>query len=240
LLRPAIPKTYGRENRRLRNVGRSLSELRDSHALLQTLDDLAEAGEERKPGESRQHAFADARRFLESRGLQIAHTMREGGIEDSISCLRQALDRIGKLSYAKVNAQGISKSIYKTVKRGRKAFSVAENDRDSEQFHEWRKRAKDLRYQLSLLSELRPELELYANLAKELEQRLGDDHNLAVLLALLSGTQTSDGAEFQSLQKKIASRQSALRDQAREIGHTLYGEKPKVWKHRVSASAMEA
>src|SRR4051812_6393354 len=40
LVRFAIPETYARENRRLRDVGRSLSALRDSHALVETLQDL--------------------------------------------------------------------------------------------------------------------------------------------------------------------------------------------------------
>lgn len=239
LIKPAIPNTYASENRRLRDVGRSLSELRDSHALLQTLMELEEEAKERQSEESGQRAFADAHTFLENRGQQIAQTMGEGGIDDSISRLRQALSRIEKLRYVKVNPRGISKSIYRTVKRGRKAFAAAENDGDSEQFHQWRKRAKDLRYQLSLLSDLRPELRVYAESAKELEQRLGDDHNLAVLSALLSGTQTSGGDELESLRKEIARRQSVLRDQAMEIGKNLYGEKRKFWKHRVAAASME-
>ncbi len=192
LIKPAIPNAYARENRRLRDVGRSLSELRDSHALIQTLDDLEE---DRKNGQSkgsRRHAFADARTFLERRGQQIEKKMEQGGMEESVGRLKEALSDLEKLTYAKVNAERISKSIYKTVKRGMEAFAEAENDEEPEKFHEWRKRAKDLRYQLSLLSDLRPDLQPYSKLAKELEQRLGDDHNLAVLNDLLTKAPRSD------------------------------------------------
>ncbi len=236
LIRPAIPHTYARENRRLRDIGRSLSELRDSHALIQTLGDLEKLRGGKEP---RRHAFADARTFLESRGQQIERTMEEGGMDQSISRLKEALKDIQKLTYAKVNPETISKSIYKTVKRGMKAFAAAENDRKSEKFHDWRKRAKDLRYQLSLFSDLRPDLQDYSKSAKELEQLLGDDHNLAVLSALLGEAQASDGHEFPSLQKQISGRQSALREQAKDIGEKLYGEKRKVWKRRIAVTVLE-
>lgn len=236
LIRPAIPNTYARENRRLRNVGRSLSELRDSHALIQTLNDLEKVGQAKR---SRRHAFAVAHTFLESRGQQVEKAMEEGGMDQSVSRLKEALKDIEKLTYVKVNPETISKSIYKTVKRGMKAFAAAENDGDSENFHDWRKRAKDLRYQLSLLSDVRPDLQGYSKSAKKLEQFLGDDHNLAVLSALLGEAQASDGHEFQSLQKQISGRQSALREQARDIGEKLYGEKRKTWKQRIAATVLE-
>ncbi len=147
---------------------------------------------------------------------------------------------LDKLTYAKVDAPGLTKSLYKSVKRGMDAFAAAEDDPEPEKFHEWRKRAKDLRYQLSLLSELRPDLQEYSKSAKELEQLLGDDHNLAVLVDLLREAQTSGGEELRSLHEQISGRQSALRGKARKLGKQLYGEKRKVWKHRLSATNLEA
>lgn len=240
LVKFAIPKTYTRENSRLRDVGRSLSELRDSHALLQTFDELKEHETREHENESRQRAFEDAHTFLESRGEQIAQGMEQGGMEQSIAGLKNALTHLGKLTYAKVDAHGITKSLYKSVKRGMKTFAAAKDDPEPEKFHEWRKRAKDLRYQLSLLSDLRPDLQGYSRSAKELEQLLGDDHNLAVLAQLLGGSHTSGGEDLRALQEKISGRQSALRGKARKLGKQLYGEKRKIWKRRLAATNMDA
>jgi CHAD domain-containing protein len=239
LVKFAIPKTYARENRRLRDVGRSLSELRDAHALAQTLEDLERSRNGGQADESRR-AFASARTLLESRGERITKSMEQGGKEQSIAQLQEALTRIARLTYAKADARGIAKSIRRSVNRGTKTFAKAKDDPEPERFHEWRKRAKDLRYQISLLSELRPDLQQYSRAAKELEQLLGEDHNLAVLKYLLNEAQMSEGEELRPLRKKISGRQSALRDQAKEIGERLYGEKRQVWKDRLPATAIES
>ena len=239
LVKFAVPDAYPRENLRLRDIGRSLSALRDSHALIQTLDEMKKQGRTGNADGSRHRTFAKAHHLLESRENQITQAMAEGGMENSIAQLKAVLLDVKKLTYTKVDPQGISKSLYKSVKRGMKAFRAAEDYPEAEIFHEWRKRAKDLRYQLSLLSELEPDLKQYSKSAKELEQILGDDHNLAVLKDVLREQQASNNRELQSLDKEIADRQDALRDQARKIGKRLYGEKQKVWKHRLAASAME-
>ena len=102
LVRFAIPNTYARENQRLRDVGRSLSELRDAHALAQTLDDLERSRNGGQADESRR-AFASARTLLESRGERITKSMEQGGMEQSIAQLQEALTRVARVSYAKVD-----------------------------------------------------------------------------------------------------------------------------------------
>jgi CHAD domain-containing protein len=55
-----------------------------------------------------------------------------------------------------------------------------------ENLHEWRKRTKELRYQLELLSPLWPAaMKRRARRAKKLSDVLGDDHDLAVFRDLL-------------------------------------------------------
>ena len=67
------------------------------------------------------------------------------------------------------------------IKRGKKkAYARAYDDPTADNFHDFRKRAKDLRYQLGVLSNLWPDVFERFSSAKELEQTLGDDHNLAV------------------------------------------------------------
>jgi CHAD domain-containing protein len=237
LVKFAIPNAYTRENQQLRNVGRWLSDLRDAQALIQTLDEL----EEHRKGNtepSQQRTFTKAHEFLQRREKRIAKAMEKGGMENTVAQLRRASNRVAKLSYDQVDPKGISKSLRKSVNRGRKAFAAAEDDPAPEKFHEWRKRAKDLRFQLSLLANLRPDLQQYSKSAKELEQLLGDDHNLAVLEAVLKETHILRG-QLDPIQTAVGRRQNTLRDKAKKIGSDLYGEKRKVWKQRLSASAIE-
>ena len=239
LVKFAIPNVYARENGRLRDVGRSLSELRDSHALIQTLEAVGGAPKKRQATADGQRALREAHTFLESRGHQIAKAMDEGGMENAVAQLNQALVDVKKLSFAMVDSLGIQKSLYRSVKRGMKAFAAAQSDGEADKFHDWRKRAKDLRYQLSLFAELHPKLERHSKSAKKLEQLLGDDHNLAILKDLLIEV-GNPVADLHSLQKKICRRQSALRDKAKKFGRQLYGEKRKVWKDRLAAIAAES
>jgi CHAD domain-containing protein len=237
LVRFAIPRSYKHEDRRLRNVGRSLSELRDSHALIETLQHLNERqnGGDRHPSVSA--AFEGVGRYLARRGDEIATTMKNGGMDQLLKALNKSRKALEELNFAEVDGKGVSKSLFRSVKRGMEAFAEAERHGEAEKFHDWRKRAKDLRYQLSLLSELRPDLQSYAHAAKKLEQLLGDDHNLAVLMSLMGKAQLADAEGIRALQKDILRQQGQLRDQAQCIGQQIYGEKRKTWKHRLAPAS---
>ena len=79
---------------------------------------------------------------------------------------------------------------------------------------------KDLRYQLSLLTEIWPDvLKGYANSAKALEQFLGEDHNLAVLADILEPANRGD----RGFRTRIAKKQTELREKARQLGSRLLG-----------------
>ena len=63
---------------------------------------------------------------------------------------------------------------------------AANRDGSDESFHEWRKRTKDLRYGIELLARAWPEtMQPMAESAKHLTDLLGNDHDLAVLQAIV-------------------------------------------------------
>ncbi len=98
--------------------------------------------------------------------------------------------------------------------------------------HEWRKRAKDLWYQLRILREAWPgPLGATVGEAHELTDLLGDHHDLAVLAAdLRARTDLGDRAAFETA---IERRQGELLGAALEIGRRLYAEKPKAFGRRL-------
>jgi CHAD domain-containing protein len=102
----------------------------------------------------------------------------------------------------------------------------------AENAHEWRKRTKDLWYQLRMVEDAWPEL-LGATVgqAHELTDLLGGHHDLAVLAEdLRSRVDISDRDPFETA---IAERQEELLGGASGIGRRLYAEKPKAFRQRL-------
>ncbi len=107
-------------------------------------------------------------------------------------------------------------------------------DPDPELVHEWRKRAKDLWYQLRLIRRAWPELlEETVDRTHELADLLGDHHDLTVLAADLDARSTV-GSERQ-LAELIEQRQGELLDGALALGERIYAEKPKAFGRRMRA-----
>ena len=78
--------------------------------------------------------------------------------------------------------QALSDGLERTYRRGRRDFRAARSEPTVEALHEWRKRAKQLWYHHSLLRPLWPPvMQAVGDEAHELSDRLGDDHDLAML-----------------------------------------------------------
>ena len=239
LIRPAIGDTYSEENQRLQSVGRDLSELRDAQALIETLAELKEHHPHDKDGGKGTVAseFKGASDRLSERKDKIARALQASGkIQDAVGQLHATLSNVAELSLKRVNFSVVRGSLKKTVKRGSKAFSKAYSNPTPEHFHESRKRAKDLRYQLGLLTEMWPDvLKGYADSAEKLEAYLGDDHNLAVLDEVLHNGARSR-KKFRAIQKLTHKRQAKIRDKAEQLGKRVYSEPAKVWTRRLETS----
>jgi hypothetical protein len=121
-------------------------------------------------------------------------------------------------------------------RRGRRAARAACSDPTEERLHEWRKRAKDQWYHLTILVDVWPPLmEPLAGAAHDLSDRLGDDHDLALLLGFArSHADALDGAErVEDLAEAIAPRREELRSEAFALGARLYADKPGAYAARM-------
>ena len=99
-----------------------------------------------------------------------------------------------------------------------------------EALHEWRKRVKDLWHHHTLLCSLWPAVrEAAAGEAHALSDRLGDDHDLAMLAAWVEEN-ADPGAEFF---EAVAVRRSRLQAEAVALGARVYAEKPKAFTARL-------
>ena len=124
----------------------------------------------------------------------------------------------------------LSKSLARTVWRNRQACQIAYAESRAESFHEWRKRAKDLRYYLNLVSKAWPVvLDGCKAAAKDIEGRLGDDHDLAVMRDTILQEPDAFGNEedINAFLEIVDQHQKKLRSECRMLADRFYSEKSK-------------
>jgi CYTH domain-containing protein/CHAD domain-containing protein len=229
LLRAGIgEKAYRAENRRYRDAGRALSGSRDAEVKVETLTALEERFGLQLPSASawnwkrvleRERREA-ASEIVDSKAIDAAAAALEGGREAAAGW---SLDGSWKL-FGPGLAEG--------YKRGRKAMARVAADPDPELVHEWRKRSKDLWYDLRLVRRAWPQLlEPTVDGVHELSDLLGDHHDLTVLAAdLASRPRVGSKARMAAL---IEQRQAEILEQALGLGARLYAEKPPAFVKRI-------
>ncbi len=204
LLRPAIGKSsYKKENALCREAGRLLSPARDAQALAAAWRGL----HVRAPRISR--ALADEAREA-SESLDSVK---------SLTFLSMARSRAKKIAPSKSGWGGLKAGLRRSYADARRAWKRARRSGDDRDFHEWRKRVKDERYQLELLAGGSGALERLSDL-------LGDDHDLVVLRGKLG---PGDAAALRA----IGSKQARLRRKALALAEMVYAQSAAAYERRV-------
>jgi CHAD domain-containing protein len=229
LVRPAIGKdAFRSENSELRDVGQSLSGARDRHVLLETANKLDAAG-----------AFG-RKAIAESLRQAITGANGEGeplSLKAAADRLALAKKRLGALTVEGNGFAVVGEGLEHSYKRARHAFRDAYDNPSDEGFHEWRKGAQRHWRQMVLLSRAWPDcLEARAGEARELSQLLGDDHDLAVLVAFVhsesgGALRGETGALVETAARK---RQAELRATARPRGDRLFAQGAKQLSHDIA------
>ena len=232
LVRSETPRRVRRrENAALRDVGRSLSGVRDADVMLATLADL----EESFSGDLPPEVTGPLREQLEAhrRGLTVEAT------DTARPELTRIRDRIRTWTPRGDDFGVVCDGIERGYRRSRRALRTARREPTAENLHEWRKRAKDHWYNLSVLRDVWPPvIEPLADAAHDLSDRLGDDHDLAVLLdfARSHATGDPDGADrVAALAAVIDRRREELRAEAFALGERLHADRPRAFARRIES-----
>ena len=239
-LRAALRLTLGevgknrhtREDRRVREIGRLVSDLRDAQVRLQTLIQLRDEPAKRS-GEKRFLRIEELL-SLERESFSAAFG---GWQKQAIPKLEGVGARLSKWPVAGISWKQICGAVAKTYKRGQRGLAKAIKKPDPENFHSWRKHVKDLWYQLRILRPLnRLVLEQISDDAKILGELLGLEHDFAFLLARLEKERGDEAlrTELAQLQKLIQKRGRKLRRDALELGRRFYAEPSKAFAKRIS------
>lgn len=233
LVRPVFP-AYRCVNACYRDAAGELSFIRDAQAIIETFDDLVEsAGDTVDPG-----AFQSIRDELVSRRDE-SDAGREA-VESAIAGFRDMLvasrDDIDGWRLEADSGRAVCGGAKKTYKRARKAMLLAREQPTTAAFHEWRKRVKYHWYHAKLLQGCWPKLvKAWAREAKKLADRLGDEHDLAVLHERLidQPEKFGDRETLQVFSGLIERRRATLRAAAYRRGRFLHVDKPGAFERRI-------
>ncbi len=214
-----------REDGRLRDCGRALSGTRDADVMAATMEALAE----RYTGQMAAGTFTAVREQLAVRGDGV-----RAGLEPLVlgetETLRSVAERLVQWPVEDVTWKHLLSGVERSYARGRKAFARAGRNPTVDDLHDWRKRVKDLDFQQRLLHDAWPQvLSAHAREAHRLSELLGEDHDLAVLGALLEGEHGPAqrvAADTEPLLDVIARRRSDLQGRAQVLGRRVYGDPP--------------
>jgi CYTH domain-containing protein/CHAD domain-containing protein len=224
LVRPALGDTYTAVNAEVRDGARELSSLRDAHALLGTVEDLAAVLD----GNG-----TDELDIVQGR-LRVAATAATHGVEGQdprIAVARGRMETARTMAEtwsATIDADAMAGGVAKTADRGRTAWKSTRKDPTDDQVHEWRKRVKYLWYQARLLEPADPDgIGPLVEQLDDLSDLLGDEHDLTVLVEHLeasAGTAAMADVDVDRVVELARDRQSTLRAAALELGEQIYGD----------------
>ncbi len=232
LARGSLPADQRAEaNKKLRDVARTLSGLRDADVMLQTVEHLADRFSGQLPARMlsamRDHLVASQA----SARSEVEITGAAGNAIAELAALRTAL--VGW----NIRGEGwdvIQGGLRRSYGQGRKAFGEACAAPSVVHLHEWRKQVKDHWYHLRLLTGVcGPIVGGAAQSADRLSDLLGEDHDLAVLGEALEGARPDPSVDVEYLAGLIDRRRSELQSEAFTLGARLFAEKPARFERRL-------
>jgi CHAD domain-containing protein len=244
-----VKATRGQENLVLRDAGRTLSSSRDAEALLQALEKLFGTQEQPK-GEALQAAGRQIiERIRQQLQTEAARSLTQRELKRVTEMLSSMRARIPEWVFATgVIQRGstlLAAGLERTYRRGRQHYRIVETigmeNATDELWHEIRKQAKALGYQLRLLRKIWPSaLHAWIDALDELSDGLGDDHDFALIQQKILELpfEPADTEEHvnarQALLRTVDRRRHRLKLFSLNRARMIYVEKPARFAERLS------
>ena len=250
LARGNIVKTIrSQENLVLRDAGRTLSGTRDAEALLGALEKLF-GTPERPKGEAlqpvgrkivdriRHQLQAEAARSLTQRELKT--------VTELLANMRTRIpDWVFVSGVIRRGSMLLAAGLEHTYRRGRQHYRIVETigmeNATDELWHEIRKQAKALGYQLRLIRKIWPSaIHAWTDALDELSNNLGDDHDFALIqqrilqLPIEPADTEEDVNARQAFLRTIDRRRHRLKTISLHRARMVYVEKPARFVERLS------
>ncbi len=223
LIRGSIDKdSFKQIDRWARDTARQLSTLRDSHVMLETLEQLRDRDQPTKSMMALRDHLAHQKTQAHSETFQGSDTVQV--CLELLGKSRVAIDDWDLPS----DFSAVAKGLRETYRRGRRTFHLCRKEPSTANLHDWRKRVKYLLYQLEILDPLWPRiLRAMACELAEVGDTLGMDHDLAILAGKAVELEEC-GEIIQAAEIQRAKLQKA----AFRIGGRIYAEPPRAFVRR--------
>ncbi|HET6341002.1 MAG TPA: CHAD domain-containing protein [Gemmatimonadota bacterium] len=225
---------YAGENARHRDLGRLLAPLRDSHTRLEALRGLRE----QHPALLAHDAFQGMEELLLADRSRLAAGFSDGEIRRrALSALRGVDDGPAKWPVDGCSFDALRPGLLRVYRQGRTRMKAAYARPSPDRFHDWRKRAKYLGYQLRILEPAWPaDLGTTKKTLHDLTTLLGEAHDLSELAVAVRGFEApfSNGAQMELLSTLVAGRCADLHARARTLGERVYVEEPEAFVERIA------
>ncbi len=223
-----------RQNDALRHAARGLSTARDGEAMLETLDELSE----RYAGQLPDTTFREIRGRLEQRRdrerQELIGSSLAGTAADELHAVRE---RQADWTLKGGGWKPIEAGLRRGYRDGRKLFARAQSDRSFAEWHDWRKRVKDLWYHERLLASVAgPTVKGQSKEAHKLADLLGDEHDLGVLAATLESEAMALPVDLDAVIELIKYRRGELQTEAVLLGARVYSERPGRFVRRMRSA----
>jgi CHAD domain-containing protein len=223
LIRPVVGETFfNRENARLRKAGRRLAVARDAEVARETLKNLSVSGKPEKK------AVAAALAGLESN--PESRTDLEEALSGTKEDLKETKRNLQGLRLINSEWEVVGTGLQDVYRQSRKRMNTALQDRGDEAFHKWRIRVKNLFYELQLLEPVWPKrMDKMTSRLSKLQDKIGLDHDIAVLKAFLRKTPEKFGGTeaVERVIRCLEGKSQKLRSAAEPLGEKIFAEKPR-------------
>ena len=210
-------EAFGRENRALRDAGRPLRRIRDAKSLVETIDALAgrvKRKDARALRGERTSLVASRRRVrarfdADPRPLAVARRL-----------IQEERTSVDRWPDEKHGWSVIGPGVKRVYRAGRRALAAARRRPTVETLHELRKQAKYLWQAMRLLH-----MKTLAKRVHRLSDRLGEDHDLAVLV---------ERCGRRGVVARVAGKRRAqLRNDAIELARRIFDRRPRDFTGRL-------
>ena len=235
LVRPALGDDFRPFDRTVRAAANELSSLRDAHAVLSTLDKLLDTPAGRADPSATDLWLLRERQA--ARSAAATDTIERG--DQRLRRSRDLLDEALAMSQRWKIPRGfdaLGDGLGDTYGLGLHWWRRASRRPTDDRLHEWRKSVKYLWYQTRLLHDVAPSvMDPLVRSLDDLAEALGDDHDLAVLVDLLTDTAIGEGMVIEPAVELVRAQQDELRGRAFRLGRTVYAETEQAFVARVES-----
>ena len=225
------------ENGRLRAISHQLAPLRESTAMIELVDRLADEGQP----EAIKSSLARLRDRLTANQQQMERRFieEEPVLASAAAGLLEIRTDLQGLTLPPQDFDLIAGGLARVYRQGKRRMAAAYRGKNNpEQFHDWRKRVKHLWHHVELLTPLWPPL--MTPLADELHRLsdfLGDGHDMAELATWLADAKSASAGpeEKAPLLLMLNARRKGNEGAANPLGSRIYAESPRAFVRRIKA-----